>query len=1191
FTVDCFGDILARNFLETCYELFTCVLGWIFIGQVIGRINALMITLDKARKQRNDRVEDFQQYAKQRALPDQLRLRAMEGLAVKAQCQLELEMPTTLRDLPGSLRALVAVEMYSTLLQPMPEFAALSLAQLEAVARALTLEIYLPGDMIYEANRVGMRLYLLKYGCAERFAPRTGVVYGALTPGALFGEFAFFLPGARRLASIRAVRSCQVLQLDRRVWDRLWPPDVRAQVERSVLEVVARKYRRTARSFLNVAKNFYIKSDTPVPALGRQSPSRPSLRWHQIQKCVKSKVVGASTSESMHVSIPAFLRRSNSAGLVPAATLGLGAVTPSHRRESTSDMPVLSKRHEALEPIRSTRETAVRLSMVRSISPVDLPIEASVSVSRADDLPPRPSIATAAVPGHPIQVNRWVLEEPSEPLARLSAATDLRWKRHEKRLRAIQLFYVDWESVEQDLRHLGDATGMAAKRSRRASICVPPSYTDARAAQLGKTATRSQLGRGERRHSIQSDPTELRLKFRLSSAEVRILEQRMIVSTATAAPSSAQSLAATSAALTKVAPRSRWPQWGRRRSLHKGKVAPCGAAKTPQGRPLALHSAPYRIWVTPSVHMAQLDRHARFRVAWTVVMQLVTLYYVVVIPLQIGFLDAVLNDAENEAIILVVFALEYAIADMACLVDFALHRRYFVYLNSSGQPVTDPQRIARHYWRRGLYLVDLLAMVPLELLMLTFVLMLRQAGHAPPPAPTSTWPLFFSPSGGLLNWHTFAFLRVNRFLRVVHLHPLTDRIQRFLLYDAQLPGLTPGVCYIVRLALDFLLGTHWLSCLFYGVSYLAYADGQASWLTTPDMLVFGGGVRDLAAVRAVPVLQAYLRSCHFSIGAITTVCYGDILPMNALETVVTMAVIFISVAFFSMLSGGFFKYFDMELGRRAEYEEKVAQTGHFLRFHRFPSETWRQMQLYFALSWRESRGRNERELLRGLPPSVRHDLALHVHANLLHNVTLFTRCDPAFARAVVSALQLEFFVRNDVIIQRGDMERSLYIVESGLVAISAVRKRVATPEGGTGDAAAVDADANEPAARDDTPDSPAVSVNRWVAMSVRASHHARLMRDSTRQQVVQLLSPVTDINERTEREEKIFKGPFDYFGERSLLFGTPRNATCVALCVSSLFVLTSARFEAILDEFPHERSNSVSAWVMTRVPARVKSGA
>ncbi|OWZ19355.1 Voltage-gated Ion Channel [Phytophthora megakarya] len=158
FTVDCFGDILARNFLESCYELFTCVLGWVFIGQVIGRINALMITLDKTRKQRDDRVEDFQQYAKQRALPDRLRQRAMRGLTMKVQYQLELDLHTTLRDLPGTLQAQIAGEMYSGILQPLPEFAALSQAQLEAVARSLVLEIYLPGDIICESNRVGTRI-------------------------------------------------------------------------------------------------------------------------------------------------------------------------------------------------------------------------------------------------------------------------------------------------------------------------------------------------------------------------------------------------------------------------------------------------------------------------------------------------------------------------------------------------------------------------------------------------------------------------------------------------------------------------------------------------------------------------------------------------------------------------------------------------------------------------------------------------------------------------------------------------------------------------------------------------------------------------------------------------------------------------------------------------------------------------
>ncbi|ETL47205.1 hypothetical protein F441_03172 [Phytophthora nicotianae CJ01A1] len=1172
FTVDCFGDILARNFLESCYELFTCVLGWVFIGQVIGRINALMITLDKSQKQRKDRVEDFQQYAKQRALPKSLRQRAMKGLAVKAQYELELDLHKTLRDLPGALRALVADEMYSKLLQPLPEFASLSRAQLETVARALVLEIYLPGDVICDVNRMGTRLYILKHGCAERVAPGTGIVYGALTDGALFGEFAFFLPGARRLFLVRAVRSCQVLQLHRRVWDRLWPPVVRAQVEEAVLAVVTRMYRRTAWGFLNIAKNFYIKNDSPVPALGPTRPPIASRRPIPFLKSTKSREPSPSR--------PVISRRTSGSEVTSVLPSPIRTPVLSFRRRvSASDVSSVSESTETLDSYRSILES------FRSTRDKTVPPKASTDVSQT-------LVPTFNDTVSPLLPNSIATDEYLMPLARLSASTEFRWKKHEKRLRAIQLFYVAWGHVRDDLRRLREADGSTRRvMQRRVSICVLPSYSEKREDRL-KQVTAKFRAPIKRRHSIQSDPVDLRSKFTLSPSEVRILEERMAtakVETETRAPLLAQ--AATSRTRSVRIVKSWWSRWRRRISISNRKVAPLASTTKKTTDTLDVQSSPYSIWAAPSIRAARIEPNSRFRDVWASIMLVVTLYYLIAIPLQIGFLDGVLNETHNERIVIAWFTVEYLIADIACVIDFILHRNYFVYQTSSGESVTDPERIARHYWHHGWYLVDVLSILPVELVMFGLVVGLRQAGYAPPPAATSAWPLLFAPLGGLVNWHTFAFLRINRFLRIVHLRPLSDRLQRFLLYDRRLRRLTPGICYLVRLALDFLLGTHWLSCLFYGVSYLVYDDGEQSWLTTPDMLAFGDQVRTLADVRKVPLIQSYLRTYHFSIGAITTVCYGDIVPMNAHETLVTMTVIFISVGIFSMLSGGFYKYFDMELGRRAEYEEKVAQVGHYLRFHRFPSDTWRQMQVYFALSWRESRGRRERELLRGLPPSVRHDLAQHVHASLLKNVALFTRCDPAFARAIIAALQHEFFVRNDVIIQRGDMERSLYIVESGIVLISAVRKRHIQPE--TDGVAAGEEEEGNDHERGDGNNSPLVSVNEWVRVSVYASARMRKKSDvqparQRQKSLVAHMSPngtVADINKQTEREEKIYKGPFDYFGERSLLFGTPRNATCMALCVTSLFVLTSARFEAILDEFPHERSNSVSAWVMTRVPA------
>uniref|UniRef100_K3WDZ6 Cyclic nucleotide-binding domain-containing protein n=1 Tax=Globisporangium ultimum (strain ATCC 200006 / CBS 805.95 / DAOM BR144) TaxID=431595 RepID=K3WDZ6_GLOUD len=825
FTVDCFGDVLAHNFLEVCFAGFTCILGWIFVGQVIGRINSLMITIDQDAKQRHERVEDFEQYSKQCNLPQSLRLRAMQSLAYKSECLLELKADDKL-----------------------------TIAQLEAIANVLYVEIYLHGDIIYEAGRAGAKLYIIKTGRAELFAPDSSIVYAAMETGTVFGEFSFFIPGATRLASSRAVRSCQVLQLDKKKWNQIWPREVRGQIESHLVPYVKAKYIETSKTYMNITKNF----------------------------------------------------TTNTGKAISAAAPALQAV---------------------------------------SYDP------------RLHQIPP------------------WLYQQEDN--------------------------------------------------------------------------------------------------------------------------------------------------------------------------------------------------------GWDMLMLFITLYYIVVIPFRVGFLHQYMSDPTHAFAIEIWFVVEYLLTDTLCVVDFILHRNYFVFLRQ-GELVSDRQAITAEYWYRGSYVVDLMSIIPFEILAVVGV-------YATTPIIT------FSGHPPHTLWATLSLCRINRFLRGMHFHSLSDKVQHFILYDVKIGlPLRPSLLYVLRLALDFALGTHWVACLFFGISYLMYDPHRPSWLTAQGMLLFEG-CQDFLEVARVPVAVAYLRSFHFSIGAITTVCYGDILPMNAIENVVTLAVIFISVAFFSMLSGGFFKFFERELGKRAEYEEKVAQVGHFMVFHQFPARTWKQMQVYFALSWQESKGMHEDQMLRGLTTTVRQEIALHVHANLFKHVKLFTHTEEELARVIIAALKHEIFVRNDVIIQRGDMGRSLYIIETGLVSICAIRNvygTAPTTESKTG-----------------TTETHRSSVTEWMAQATISLADAQRMAYAGAipnaisgdggitgdARHVQNVAPVLDVlagrakgKKVTQREEKFVKGPFDYFGERSLLFGTPRNATCMALCVCSLFVLTTDRFEAILDEFPWYRAQCIRAWVMNR---------
>ncbi|TYZ62960.1 hypothetical protein PybrP1_008098 [[Pythium] brassicae (nom. inval.)] len=1261
FTVDCFGDIWARNFLEVCFAGFTCVLGWIFIGQVIGRINTLIVTLNLEAKQRRERREDFQQYAKQRNIPPSLRQRAMQSLAYKSECRLALGVGDVFADLPHALRSQLFFEMYGAFLRDADIFQRLKRPQLEAVASALLLEIYLPGDLIFAAGRAGSRLDILKAGVAELFSPTTGVVFAALLPGTVFGEFSFFIPNATRLVSARAVRSCQVLQLERRRWNALWPREVRLEIEETLVPLMKAKYAHVARTYMNISKNLARKTDkadsagaavlrVPLPRpkrFSRRFLGSPTKAQHQGERAASPTTKARQHSASLPNNSVVKALSGPKAKSRRATVLGrraseleqlrdeLEAVQSFEERDSnvsarpppryppsetlrlataTMDAPGDSVETDEPESGRQTRSSFLRGSSFppprrisstssdavgRGVDRLQLqPAPSEPSRSRLESHEPRTqaeiaeirveSVSSSDNEGNDLvcpmesgldMLNRTVHHEPAAAPAApsfpqtlgLSLASEARWKRHHKRLQGIMAFSAGSLAVAEVIGR--DDTAPSA---RRHSVSVLPSREDA----MGDRARVQQAWKGlnayfpVRRHSVQGDPDELaaallamnEFEDKMTVEVVPIsgpdLSERVrlngVSSSSSRRFSALNHLPLPPAAAADDSPASRRGTWTHDASWWRAlfvdrhsKVAPYAeSAATAVVRPK--QDPRFQIWVQRAPVAAVFQQHSAFRRCWDVVMLAVTLYYIVVIPFRIGFLHAFLSDPAHIVAVEAWFLLEYALADALCVLDMVFQRRYFVFLRH-GEVVSDPAELAAHYWAKGSLVVDALSAAPFELLAAVGVFALTHpvgsrgaaAGGHPPP---SLWP-------------TLALFRINRFLRGVHLHALLDKVQRFLVYDVKVGAAWSRGLQLLRLALDFALGTHWVACFFYGVSFLAFDEQRPSWLTAPGMLLFAG-CDSLAEVARVPVGVAYLRSLHFSIGAITTVCYGDILPMNAAENVATLVVIFLSVALFSMLSGGFFKLFEHELGKRAQYEERVAQIGRFMVFHQFPARTWKQMQVYFALSWQESKGMHEDEMLRGLTTTARREIALHVHANLIKHVRLFTHTDEHFARVVVAALKHELFVRNDVVIQRGDMGRSLYIIETGLISICVVRDlydESSTVAASTAEHAEIHRS----------------SVTEWMAQTTLTLAEAKRLaggaaaRSSRGRKV-------------TQREEKFVKGPFDYFGERSLLFGTPRNATCVALCVCSLFVLTHDRFEEVMAEFPDYRTKCVRIWVMNK---------
>ncbi|GAB9469664.1 hypothetical protein Gpo141_00006936 [Globisporangium polare] len=523
---------------------------------------------------------------------------------------------------------------------------------------------------------------------------------------------------------------------------------------------------------------------------------------------------------------------------------------------------------------------------------------------------------------------------------------------------------------------------------------------------------------------------------------------------------------------------------------------------------------PYEIWVEPPLPPSFCMENSSFRRIWNAVMLTICCYYILVVPFRISFDFEFLTSIASQETIIGWFGLEYAM-DILCIVDFFLQKDYFTYIYK-GEIVTDKKAIRNHYLKEGTYLSDLFCILPFEVLTPVYSAFQRYQG--------SRWDV---------TWYRVAVFRTNKMIRINRLHELSEKVQRSLVYDWKLTFITPSAVYFTRFAFDFALGAHWVACFFYSVSYNTFIeDGRASWLTTPGMLAFEG-CTGIKSIGQVPVTRKFARSYHFSIGAITTVSYGDIAPQNAVETVLGTMVIVVSIVLFGMLSGGFFHLFEMEFGQRADYEERVARVANYMIFHRFHTRIWKQLQVYFAVHWQESKGMDEDELLRGLTTSVRQDIILYVKREFVVQMKLFATCEEAFVRAVVTAFQQELYVRHDVIIAEGDTGRSLYVIENGSVLVRITKKHRPTIF-------------------------KKKSKAELAAATSGSKNPLRLAADET---------------------IELVKGRFEFFGEKSLILDVPRSATCVALSSCSMLILTVEKYREILDDFPEYRERNMRDWI------------
>ncbi|EGZ06360.1 hypothetical protein PHYSODRAFT_532063 [Phytophthora sojae] len=277
-------EMVPRDILGTIWTLITCLGCTFAMGYIVGEISELILDLGKETKKYKNRIANFESFAQANELPESLRERIGFFFRVQFESTHGHDLDHTVHKLSANLRLRLMLEIYGGSLARLPITHFLSSAQINNMALRLQSELYIPGDNILVEGTLGNHLCTLRKGLAAAFWTKSVSSVAVIMEGALFGEAAFFLPDQRRLVTVRATTTCEVLYISRHDWEELWAPtgdqsDYKVQKYElhSILDWVSNRLHRYQQRCIHVARKAKHELAVPTLARMRRCKSLPSF--------------------------------------------------------------------------------------------------------------------------------------------------------------------------------------------------------------------------------------------------------------------------------------------------------------------------------------------------------------------------------------------------------------------------------------------------------------------------------------------------------------------------------------------------------------------------------------------------------------------------------------------------------------------------------------------------------------------------------------------------------------------------------------------------------------------------------------------------------------------------------------------------------------------------------------------------
>ena len=175
----------------------------------------------------------------------------------------------------------------------------------------------------------------------------------------------------------------------------------------------------------------------------------------------------------------------------------------------------------------------------------------------------------------------------------------------------------------------------------------------------------------------------------------------------------------------------------------------------------------------------------------------------------------------------------------------------------------------------------------------------------------------------------------------------------------------------------------------------------------------------------------YITCVYWALATIGTVGYGDIYPKHNSEKIFTISVMLFGSIVYASIFGNINALLQSFDKAKSRYTDRIASINEFCAINQIDANRKFRLMERVEAMWAIRKGIDIADILDGLPSFVKTDLLMFMYEDLFKQVPFFRRCGRDFLEQVVKRLEVQVYMRGDVLLRQGDIGDRMWFVQKG----------------------------------------------------------------------------------------------------------------------------------------------------------------